>query len=98
VTEPVQPTHYDLALQISELKGGLNTIAKLIEERNKYHNALEEDHKKLYDSVQKLKERQYALAILGALLVLFTPLIWGSVEKRLDGPNSVHSQIWGKSQ
>jgi hypothetical protein len=56
VTEPVQPTHYDLGVQIAELKGAVKTIATLLEERNKNHNALEEDHKKLAKKIEEDRE------------------------------------------
>jgi hypothetical protein len=57
VTEPVQPTHYDLGVQIAELKGVVKTIATLLEERNKNHNALEEDHRKLAGRIEEDREK-----------------------------------------
>jgi hypothetical protein len=70
VTEPVQPTHYDLGLQIAELKGVVKTIATLLEERNKNHNALEGDHKTLAKRVQVLETHRSNVLLIGSLTLL----------------------------
>jgi hypothetical protein len=57
-------------MQISELKGAVKTIAMLLEERNKYHNALEEDHKTLAGRVQVLETHRSNVLLIGSLALL----------------------------
>ena len=70
MTEPVQPTHYDLGVQIAELKGVVKSVVMLLEERNKNHNALEEDHRKLERRVQVLETHRSNVLLIGSLALL----------------------------
>jgi hypothetical protein len=57
-------------MQIAELKGAVKTIATLLEERNKNHNALEEDHKKLVDRIQVLETHRSNVLLIGSLALV----------------------------
>lgn len=68
-------THFDLAVTLAKLEGSVNTIAILLDERNKHYQSLERDHNILSVAVQSLKERQAQINILGLVAVFVIPLL-----------------------